>query len=172
MATKPTPGGSDGTYGTELNAFLDVSLAVDGKIKDGAVLEAATETADGDRTVADLGYVKTGDTVQHDAEGGYNNSDVNGTKAKVYTKYFTGNLDADASTSVAHGIATGVTKILSVTVACFEDNVNKTIGGDFALAERTSSAYRYQWDSTNIIIEVVGSRIQGNAYFIRIDYIL
>ena len=67
MATKPTPGGSDGTYGTEMNAFLDESLASDGKIKDGAVLEAATETADGDRTVVDLGYAKTGDADQHDS---------------------------------------------------------------------------------------------------------
>lgn len=30
MATKPTPGGSDGTYGTELNAFLDVGHDADG----------------------------------------------------------------------------------------------------------------------------------------------
>ncbi len=41
MATKPTPGGSDGTYGTELNAFLDVSIASDGKIKDGAVFSSS-----------------------------------------------------------------------------------------------------------------------------------
>jgi hypothetical protein len=37
MAVKPTPGGSDGTYGDELNEFLDASLASDGTIKDGAV---------------------------------------------------------------------------------------------------------------------------------------
>ncbi len=30
MATKPTPGGSDGTYGTELNAFLDIEHNADG----------------------------------------------------------------------------------------------------------------------------------------------
>lgn len=47
MATKPTPGGSDGTYGTELNAFLDESLASDGKIKDGAVFTtSAAPTVD------------------------------------------------------------------------------------------------------------------------------
>lgn len=57
MATRPTPGGSDGTWGTELNAHLAVSLATDGKVKDGAVLEAATESGDGDRTIADKGYV-------------------------------------------------------------------------------------------------------------------
>ncbi len=47
MATKPTPGGSDGTYGTEMNAFLDVSLASDGKIIDGAVFStSAAPTVD------------------------------------------------------------------------------------------------------------------------------
>ena len=47
MAEKPTPGGSDGTYGTELNAFLDESLASDGKVKDGAVFStSAAPTVD------------------------------------------------------------------------------------------------------------------------------
>ncbi|KKL90795.1 hypothetical protein LCGC14_1901130 [marine sediment metagenome] len=63
MATRPTPGGSDETWGTELNAHLEVSLASDGKIKDGAVLEAATQSGDSDRTVADKAYVDTKATV-------------------------------------------------------------------------------------------------------------
>ena len=172
MATKPTPGGSDGTYGTELNAFLDVSLASDGKIKDGAVLEAATETADGDRTVVDLGYTKIGDTVQHDAEGGYSNCDVNGTKTKVYTKYFTGTLDADASTNVGHGVASGLTKILSVTVAAFADNVNTNVVSDFTIGAFATTSLSYTYDGTNVIIGSVGTNIQGNAYYIRVDYIL
>ncbi len=47
MAVKPTPGGSDGTYGAELNAFLDESLAADGKIKDGAEqMTSAAPTTD------------------------------------------------------------------------------------------------------------------------------
>lgn len=32
MAAKPTPGGSDGTYGTELNEFLDVGHNSDGTL--------------------------------------------------------------------------------------------------------------------------------------------
>ena len=59
MATKPTPGGSDGTYGTELNAFLDVSLDADGKIKDGAVFStSAAPTVDA--AVANKKYVDDG----------------------------------------------------------------------------------------------------------------
>ena len=38
MASKPTPGGSSGSWGIELNAFLDVSLDSGGFIKDGATL--------------------------------------------------------------------------------------------------------------------------------------
>ena len=38
MATKPTPGGSDGTYGTEMNAFLDVGHDSDGTHKKSQML--------------------------------------------------------------------------------------------------------------------------------------
>jgi hypothetical protein len=47
MATKPTVGGSDGTWGTELNAYTDVSLDADGKVDDGAAqTTSAAPTAD------------------------------------------------------------------------------------------------------------------------------
>lgn len=56
MATKPTPGGSDGTYGTELNAFLDVSLDVNGFIATEALQTDATAPVD-DKAVANKKYV-------------------------------------------------------------------------------------------------------------------
>ena len=56
MAAKPTPGGSDGTYGTELNEFLDVSLADDGKVKDGAVFSTSAAPSV-DAGVANKKYV-------------------------------------------------------------------------------------------------------------------
>jgi len=56
MATKPTPGASDGTWGTELNAFLDVSLASDGKIKTEALQTDATAPV-ADAAVANKKYV-------------------------------------------------------------------------------------------------------------------
>ncbi len=168
MATRPTPGGSDGTWGAEYNAHLDVSLAADGKIKDGAVLEAATETGDGDRTVADLGYVKTGDTVQHDAEGGYSNCDVDGIKTKVYTKYLTGTTDSDTATVVAHGIASGGTKILSVTLAIKDSGANVRFIEMFLGAGNPGVAGN--WSDSAINITNVAAVFQGQAYYIKIDY--
>ncbi len=56
MAAKPTPGGSDGTYGTELNEFLDISLADDGKIKTEALQSDATAPV-ADAAVANKKYV-------------------------------------------------------------------------------------------------------------------
>lgn len=56
MATKPTPGGSDGTYGTEMNAFLDVSLASDGKIKTEA-LQTDSTAPSADAALANKKYV-------------------------------------------------------------------------------------------------------------------
>lgn len=46
MATKPTIGGSSGTWGTELNAFLDVSHNADGTIKD-TIIDTHGYFADG-----------------------------------------------------------------------------------------------------------------------------
>lgn len=76
MAAKPTPGGSDGTYGTELNEFLDVSLASDGKVKDGAVFStSAAPTVDAgvankkyvdDQNVDHVGQVKAWALVEND----------------------------------------------------------------------------------------------------------
>ncbi len=56
MATKPTPGASDGTYGTEMNAFLDVSLASDGKIINEALQTASTAPV-ADAALANKKYV-------------------------------------------------------------------------------------------------------------------
>jgi hypothetical protein len=67
MATKPTPGASDGTYGTEMNAFLDISLDVNGFVINEALqTTSAAPVADAalankkyvdDRVIADVAFI-------------------------------------------------------------------------------------------------------------------
>lgn len=108
----------------------------------------------------------------HDTEGGYMQVDVDSTKTNVYTKYFTGNLDADSSTSVAHGVTDALNKILSVTATAFNDSFSKATVGSFQDAAIAAHAWRLEFDGTNIQFNAVGSNVQGNRYTIRIDYIL
>ena len=62
MATKPTPGASDGVWGTEMNAFLDVSLDVNGFIKTEALQTDATAPS-ADAAVANKKYVDDNTTM-------------------------------------------------------------------------------------------------------------
>ncbi len=173
MATKPTPGGSDGTYGTEMNAFLDVSLASDGKIINEALQTASTAPV-ADAALANKKYVDdvttSGASVTHDAEGGFNNCDVDGANTKVYTKYFTGTTDADSATVVAHGI-TGIDKILHVSVVVANSNSsNYLTGSNFRDAVADTFTYEVTFDGTNVNITSVGAESQSEKYRIKIDY--
>lgn len=101
----------------------------------------------------------------HDAEGGYASVDVDAVKTTVYTKYLTGNLDADGSTNVAHGLTVG--NILHVSVICYEDNTSTYT---VATANAGTAWWSVNYDATNIIIGNVNVLCQGNAYRIKIDY--
>lgn len=100
---------------------------------------------------------------------------INGTKTKVYTKFLTGTLDADAGTDVAHGVAGGLTNILSVNVACGSDSGGGAValyvvGDHLGRANSATVGFEYWYDGTNVTITAVGTHLQGNAYRIRIDY--
>lgn len=139
---------------------------------DGSKLAAATESADGDRVIVDLNYAKTGDTVQHDSQGGYSNCDVDGTKTKVYTKYLTGTLNSSASENIAHGITTGMTKILSLTMHIYSDDASAYVVQEVRMAASSSVAVSIFYNDTNIVLQNKGSNIVSNNYRIKIDYIL
>lgn len=96
---------------------------------------------------------------------------VDGTPTKVYTLYLTGTLDADASTSVAHGRA-DVDKILHVSMVLYNDNVSQYYGSEAHKGASAGNDFLITFDGTNVIISAVGANFQGNKYRIKLDYIL
>jgi len=101
----------------------------------------------------------------------YHLIDIDGTSAKVYTKYFTGTLDSDSATSVAHNVTSGLTKILSVSGACGTGSSMKVSSyGDTVAAQ--ADIFNISYDGTNVRFGAVGSTYYGRAYRIKIDYIL
>ena len=160
MATKPTPGASDGTYGTEMNVFLDVSLDVNGKIATEALQTDSTAPV-ADAAVANKLYVDNG-----------GEREVNGTPTVVHTKYFTGTSTAGVTTTKAHGIASGLTKILHVSGAITATSgvtyLVSDYGDDDAAATR---GFGIQFDGTNVYFTNVQTNQQGKAYIFKIDYI-
>jgi hypothetical protein len=134
---------------------------------DGSTLAAATESGDGDRTIADKAYVDSF------VGSSYRLVDVDGTPTKVFAKYLTGLLDADDTTEVAHGVSTALTKILAVTVAAFEDSADNgysVIG--IRDANIPNSRINVFFDATYVVFKNVGSNYQGNGYKIKVEYIL
>lgn len=97
---------------------------------------------------------------------------VGGTPTKVYTKYFTGNLDADAETAVAHGVTNGLTKILHVSGSAVDDTTGRMYTSDSRASAVTNRGIALEWDGTNVYFASVGSFFQSNAYVIKVDYIL
>ncbi len=144
---------------------------LEGTLPDGATLAAATLTADPDRTIVDLAYAKTGDTMMHDSTGGFTNADVNGVKTKIYTKYLTGSLNAGTTTNVAHGIADALNKIRAVSVAAESDGDDAGfLVYDYRSGSGLNATYRTFFTATNITIGTVGTHVESNRYLIKIDY--
>ncbi len=95
---------------------------------------------------------------------------IDGTPTAVFTKYFTGTLDADSLTEVAHGI-TGIDNILHVSAAVF-NAATVYLVNDFQGAASSTSRFDLSFDGTNVRIANVGSAIQSQKYRIKIDYVI
>ncbi len=124
MATKPTPGGSDGTWGTELNAHLAVSLAADGKVLDGAVFStSAAPTVDAG--VANKKYVDDQITANAVAAAAVCKGWVQHNSAG--TKQGTGlNITSTAKTATGEYTVTWDTNFANDDYACVITPVNST----------------------------------------------
>lgn len=107
------------------------------------------------------------DHVGHDGDG-YVLRDIDGTPTKVYTKYLTGTLVAGTSTSVAHGVT--ASKILAVSVICYDGDSSYYRASEAHLGADTTAGFSVYYDATNVVIQSVGSRLRGHAYRIKIDY--
>ncbi len=168
--------GSEGNSPTN----VPIEYTADGKIKVSISLSVLDEddlASNGDKVLVTQQSVKayvdldsTG-SAMHDAENGFNNVDVDGTKTKVYTKYFTGTFDAASTKNVAHGIA-DVDKILHVSTAVFTTNTSNYIVHTTFSAASSTIEIQVRFDGTNVIFTAIGSTIQSQKFRIKIDYIL
>lgn len=138
MVAWPTTGSSEGTWNDEQETFVRVE-----------------HNANGTHNV-------------HDTEGGYAQVDVDSTKTNVYTKYFTGTLDADTSTSFVHSVVAA--NILSISCITFNSSDSTYKIADFRLPASANDAFACSYDATNIIISVVGSNVQGQVFRVKIEY--
>ena len=111
------------------------------------------------------------ETILTDSEAQYTYADVDGTPTKVYTKYLTGTLDADAETVVVHGI-TGIDKILSVVAFAYNSSTSKYRVSEVFSPSVAAHKFYVRFDATFVIFSDVGANVQGQKYRIKIDYIL
>lgn len=143
MATWPANGDTD--WNTKMLAYLAIEHEADGSHKIQTILT--------------------------DAEGQFVYANLDGSPTKIYTKYFTGTMDGDSSTSVAHGI-TGVDKILSVAASVFSTNDSTYRFSEIFNSASATIALTGKYDATNVILDGIGSTLQSQKYRIKVEYIL
>lgn len=107
--------------------------------------------------------------VEHELDGTHKLVfDIDGVKTRVYTKYLTGNLDADDTTVFAHGVT--ASRILAASAICYDDNLNTYCTADRYVGVSAADTFRLEFDATNLIFKQIGANLQGNVYRVKIDY--
>lgn len=153
MATKPTPGASDGTYGTELNAFLDVSLDTDGKVKNEA-LQTTSAAPVADAALANKLYVDNKIT-SYDT-GWIANNDWTNVHLGTTT---TGN---DVNHALTANLSDLIVKVLISTDGTDANSFEMSDTGVDGLGAGTSLGITiYQVDTANITVQ---TGLQGILY--------
>ncbi len=125
-------------------------------------------------------HVLTKDTATGNAKwkeaaggGGSGQSDVDGTPTTIYSEYFTGTTDSDSQTAVAHGITSGLTKILHVSGAITTTSGSTYITATYRNIDATANrGFSMGFDGTNVYFSHVQTNQQGKLYVIKVDYIL
>lgn len=89
----------------------------------------------------------------------------------VYTKTFTGTLDADATTDIAHGISNAITTIIHIGYNLANVGSGLVIV-DYNRSTDATNEFQIYWDATNITFTNVGTNYQGDPYDLVVDYII
>ena len=113
--------------------------------------------------------------IEHETDGTHKEnatySLVDSVRTKIFTKYFTGTLDADTSTVVAHGVTGGADKILHVSAGVWNGGTAYLVTDFRGQAESATLRFDLTWGTTNVTIDDVGTTLQSQKYRIKIDYI-
>lgn len=105
---------------------------------------------------------------------GYQVYAVNGTPTKVYTKFYTGNLTGGDTKTIAHGIANGETKILSMALSCGRDTESVQYFSEIDASGSDIADWGVigYWSATHITIKPLGTANNaGNRYTVEVKYI-
>jgi len=124
-----------------------------------------------DQDAATKAYVDAGGG--HESDGsvvtGYRYCSVNdGAMQKVYTKYFTGALDEDVTTSVSHGVVLANIRHLSVVIEQQGSGVYRATG--YGEGNQITLRFDLYADATKIYITNVGALMQGGDYRVKVEY--
>jgi len=143
-----------------------------GFLNDDSMLTATDTSVASSDSILKFASIDAQLQLMHDSEGSFINADVNGTKTRVYTKYFTGTLDSDSATAVAHGVASGGTKILSAAIFAWNGNTSQFSVNEYNRGAISNDSFNADIGSANVNFTNVGVNLQGEIYRIKIEYIL
>jgi len=142
----------------------------------GGIFVDGTSNVTGDvRFSGDISFnasAADGTAMMINATDGYRIIDVQGTNQVVYTKYLTGTLDNDTSTTFAHGVTAGATKILCAHAIVWNGTSSQWTAQEWKRTAGGNAVFECNINNANVVFNPVGTDFQGQIYRIKIDYVL